>query len=234
MGPGYGMAEGAVGLGPDRPNVAGRDERVRDRDYAVQLFIGTQGGPATPTVDGWLAYVLPVAAGVLHKNSVEATEYKVPILITENKVRDDGEGPGTKRGAPGNRIVYGPIKGEMEVFWVLDGVANPPKGALGAPRGSGPAVERIKPDGEVVDETAAPGYMKLLEGELLAASSSGGAGYGDPLERDPALVLADVRERYLGVERAAEVYGVVLDGDPDRPETLTLNSDATASRRRGD
>ena len=40
--------------------------------------------------------------------------------------------------------------------------------------------------------------------------SSGGGGFGDALERDPALVVADLAEGYVTEAAAAAVYGVVL------------------------
>ena len=39
----------------------------------------------------------------------------------------------------------------------------------------------------------------------------GGGGYGPPWERDPGLVLRDVLEEKLSVERARDVYGVSID-----------------------
>lgn len=39
---------------------------------------------------------------------------------------------------------------------------------------------------------------------------AGGTGYGDPLERDPELVLADVLDRKISPEVAKTNYGVVL------------------------
>jgi len=38
-----------------------------------------------------------------------------------------------------------------------------------------------------------------------------GGGYGDPLERDPQLVLEDVIDGLVSAMAAREVYGVVLD-----------------------
>jgi hypothetical protein len=38
---------------------------------------------------------------------------------------------------------------------------------------------------------------------------SGGGGYGDPLERDIALVLRDLEDELVGVAEARELYGVV-------------------------
>jgi N-methylhydantoinase B len=40
---------------------------------------------------------------------------------------------------------------------------------------------------------------------------AGGGGWGDPLERDPARVLRDVRNELLGEALAREQYGVVID-----------------------
>jgi N-methylhydantoinase B len=233
LGEGYGVAEGPVGLGPDRPNCAGKDRRHGERDYAVQLFIGTQGGPAAPEADGWLAFVLPVAAGVLHKNSVEATEHKLPIVIHENRIRVDGEGPGKTRGAPGNALLYGPLHDRMDVYYVPDGVRNPPRGVLGGDDAVGPGVLVRRTDGEYVDMTDdVAGHIALEPGECLRALSCGGAGYGPAFERDPELVLVDVREGYVTVARAAERYGVAIAGDEALPETLTVDAAATAELRR--
>ena len=41
--------------------------------------------------------------------------------------------------------------------------------------------------------------------------AAGGAGYGDPLLRDPLLVQRDVQDGFVSVEAARRDYGVVLD-----------------------
>jgi N-methylhydantoinase B len=40
---------------------------------------------------------------------------------------------------------------------------------------------------------------------------AGGAGWGDPLERDPGAVLKDVRNELLSPAKAAADYGVIID-----------------------
>lgn len=66
----------------------------------------------------------------------------------------------------------------------------------------------------------------MREGDLYLSPMRGGAGIGDPLERDPVAVAADVRDGYL-IERLADsVYGVELDADG--------GADAAATRRRRD
>jgi len=55
--------------------------------------------------------------------------------------------------------------------------------------------------------------------------TGGGGGWGDPLERDPALVRSDVIEELVSGEAALDQYGVVLRDD------LTLDETATQKER---
>jgi len=48
--------------------------------------------------------------------------------------------------------------------------------------------------------------VELHAGDAVKICMPGGGGYGDPLERDPALVERDVREGYVSEEAAREVY----------------------------
>jgi N-methylhydantoinase B len=50
----------------------------------------------------------------------------------------------------------------------------------------------------------------LEPGDLFVMESSGGGGFGDALERDPALVAADLVAGYVTPEAAEATYGVVL------------------------
>jgi N-methylhydantoinase B len=54
----------------------------------------------------------------------------------------------------------------------------------------------------------------------------GGGGYGDPLERAVEEVADDVRQGYVSIKAAAELYGVVVD-----PDTLVVDRAATERRR---
>jgi N-methylhydantoinase B len=49
--------------------------------------------------------------------------------------------------------------------------------------------------------------------EILYTRAPGGGGWGDPLDRDPHKVQDDVAEGYISMERARQVYGVVIDPD---------------------
>jgi N-methylhydantoinase B len=62
--------------------------------------------------------------------------------------------------------------------------------------------------------------------------TNGAGGWGEAFERDPELVMRDVRDGYVSVEGAARDYGVVVVGDPETdPEGLRVDADATAAVR---
>jgi N-methylhydantoinase B len=72
----------------------------------------------------------------------------------------------------------------------------------------------------------------LPAGSIVRTVSNAAGGWGDPLERDPALVLRDVRDEYVTLAGAARDYGVVVCGDPATdPEGLILDQAATTALR---
>jgi N-methylhydantoinase B/oxoprolinase/acetone carboxylase alpha subunit len=68
--------------------------------------------------------------------------------------------------------------------------------------------------------------VSLHSGDRIELFLTGGGGYGDPLDRDPAKVAADVKNRYVSMDRARRLYGVVMreDLDIDRDATDRLRS----------
>jgi N-methylhydantoinase B len=227
---GLGSAEAGFGAPPYLAVVSG-DDPDRGSNYVTQLLLGTTGGPATAETDGWLSFLGMPAAGLLYRDSVEVDEQKYPMIVTRSSLRPDSEGAGRRRGAPGNLCEYGPRSGTMTVFWALEGVENPPRGVHGGGRPETGSAYVVKSSGSLEEHPEAVGGIELRAGERVGSRSPGGGGYGDPFEREPERVLHDVREGYLSVERASEVYGVAIEGDPERFETLRLDHKATLHLR---
>ena len=74
----------------------------------------------------------------------------------------------------------------------------------------------------------------MKEGETIRVETCGGGGYGPPWERDPALVLRDVREEKLSFERARDVYGACInpaDHSDDTARTTDLRTTLRATLR---
>jgi len=67
---------------------------------------------------------------------------------------------------------------------------------------------------------------QLQTGDVLVKISGGGAGVGNPLERDPEKVLQDVVIEFISLEVAREVYGVVIN-----PTTMEIDWEKTEALR---
>jgi len=63
--------------------------------------------------------------------------------------------------------------------------------------------------------------------DVMVYLCGGGGGYGDPLERDPELVLKDMQQGEVTMEYAKEAYGVVID-----PKRFTIEISDTENLRK--
>jgi N-methylhydantoinase B len=66
----------------------------------------------------------------------------------------------------------------------------------------------------------------LKVGDAYVLRSGGGGGYGFAWERPADSVAEDVRQGYVGIDAAAEHYGVVVD-----PKSFAVDQTATDKRR---
>ena len=230
LGDGFGLAEGALGMGISYAVISGQDARLDGAPYVNQIFSGEHGRPRwarSPTVADLL---LPVAASLMYHDSTEVDEQKYPIRFHSVRLQ---AGPGRARplrGAPAGYSVFGPKHDPMTVIYPLDGSVNPPKGIHGGHPGQAPYAAKIDREGT---ETRLPSVLAetIRPGELIVGSDCGGGGYGSPLERDPDRVRLDVLEKYIQIEKARDIYGVLFTGTIDQ-ESLAVDYEATVSQRR--
>ncbi len=157
---------------------------------------------------------------------IEAVEQLYPVRVEATSLRENSGGPGRWRGGLGlTRAVR--IQAPSTTLSVLaEKAVLPPFGVCGGEPG---ARNRfwVRRDGQGISPSPLPGKVggfPLLPGDLLLMESSGGGGFGDPLERDPALVVADVAEGYVTRDAAEATYGLVWSGD-------AVDAGATARRR---
>jgi len=225
---GYGLAEGACGIGPAFAVVSGTDWRKDDSPYVNQKFLGSQGGPGGPEHDGWVTYGNSVTNGLMFRDSVEIDEQKYPIRIHEIRVRADSEGAGRRRGAPGTRVTFGPKHDRMTAAYVTDGFHHPPRGTQGGGTAAASIAFKVSSKGE--EELDPIAQVVLEPGELLGHLLSGGGGYGDPRAREPERVREDVLARFVSIERARDVYGVAFTGAA-LDDSLAVDEEETARLR---
>jgi N-methylhydantoinase B len=227
-GKGLGVAEGGSGMGVSYAVISGNDWRTGG-PYVNQMFLGNNGGPATGYCDGWVTWTLPVCAGLLYRDSVEIDEQKYPIHVQSLRLEADSGGPGRFRGAPRAHLIYGPKHDAVTVIYSGDGHETPPKGIHGGLPGAKSSTTKIERDGTRT-ELDSVGQVELKAGEWVVGQDCGGGGFGSPLERDVERVYDDVIEKWVSIEQARDVYGVVFTGAIG-DESLALNGEATVVRR---
>ncbi|MDQ2700313.1 MAG: hydantoinase B/oxoprolinase family protein [Actinomycetota bacterium] len=236
LGDGFGLAEGGGALGVGWGVYSGIDNR-KDQAYINQAVIGNNGGPAGPVCDGWVTYAMPDCAKTVYIDSVEIIEQKYPLRFGAVRLLTDSGGAGRYRGGPASEVIYGPADdNEMQVFYAADFADEAPKGVLGGLPGRSAEAAKLDPDGT---ETVLPpmGGADLSPGQSIRGIEAGGGGYGDPLERDPQMVVTDLLEGWVSAEAAETIYGVVTSGrsgdgslTPDLAATADLRTRLRSSR----
>ncbi len=156
---------------------------------------------------------------------IEVTETEQPLQITAYEFIQDAMGPGKWRGGAPFRREYKLLAHEAILQVRSDRHDFRPFGLYGGGPGR-PSMNYLNPD-----RNPAPLPSKLTmnmkQGDLFRHEVAGAGGWGDPLERDPKLVLKDVRNDFVSPRSAREDYGVVLTGDP-----LAVDDAATRETRR--
>jgi N-methylhydantoinase B len=221
---GLGMASTGPECPPAVAGLSGRDPRHGNAPFVDMMILGNSGGAGHPHGDGWMTNGETSDGGSMMRDSTEVLELLRPIRVWTDRIVPDTEGAGRFRGAPSLYVEYGPVDTELEVLYAADGTVNPALGVRGGRSGALCRPAMRKADGEVV-ELEAWARVVLAPGETIISISSGGGGYGPPHERDVERVLHDVRDGWVGVERAREVYGVAISADGE------LDERATAARR---
>jgi N-methylhydantoinase B len=77
--------------------------------------------------------------------------------------------------------------------------------------------------------------VELRRDDVLRIQTAGAGGWGDPLEREPDRVLADVIDEKIDVELARRSYCVVIEpesGAVDEQATAMLRAERRAERNR--
>lgn len=201
--------------------VAGHDPRHDDQFYLM----------IEPTTGGWGGFDGGDGASSLINNvngsfkdlPIEVFESKYPIQILSYGIRQDSGGAGKYRGGNGTFREY-LILADSDLFLWFERSKTTGWGIFGGASGAAPNVTVKRPDEEQLEFLKVNG-IRVCEGTVIHSLTGGGGGYGNPLERAPEAVREDVIDRYVSLDYARSVYGVVLTDD------LEILSDDTRNLR---
>jgi N-methylhydantoinase B len=160
--------------------------------------------------DGWTCIQDPLSN--CRNQPAETLEHAFPMRVRRFALRTGTEGAGEHRGGFG-MVRDIELTGDCVISTCLDRSSIPPFGLFGGDDGSCNKMYVRRKGGTAWEPLASrQSNAPLRAGDVVRIETAIGGGYGDPLERDPALVADDVLNEYLpGAEAASEVYGVVLD-----------------------
>ncbi|MEV7550293.1 hydantoinase B/oxoprolinase family protein [Amycolatopsis sp. NPDC089917] len=195
------------------------------REFMLNVF-QTGGIGARSTKDGLGATGFPSG---LRSTPTEVIETMAPLVQRERVLRTDSGGAGRRRGGLGQRTS---MAARGEISWSVNGnVDRVLRPASGVDSGHDGAVGRFG-----LSEGAdlpSKSRVNLRPDDVVDVVLPGGGGYGDPFDREPEAVLADVVDGYVSVEAARELYGVEVTYHGEPGALVRLPEDYTAITSRG-
>jgi len=162
----------------------------------------------------------------------EFSESRFPFVVERLGLAIDSGGPGRYRGGLGYDKHIRMLR-DAHFMSIADRSILSCWGVRGGKAGR-PFSVTIDPGGPNEREVDALADAEPVKaGEVIRIRTTGGGGWGDPLDRPFDEVLRDVRWRKVSAAGARADYGVVITGDvPDDPTIDVAASDALRAERR--
>ena len=198
-----------------------------ERAY-VTAEIGAGGMGARPSKDG--IDTIQTDTSNAQNIPVEALELEFPIRVNRWSLRQDSGGAGRFRGGLGFEKRFEVLRGTAHVSHRGERHRTAPWGLFGGGPGAQAKSLLIKP-GEEVIQVPSKLEFTMRPGDMLDVWTTGGGGYGDPLDREPERVLDDVLDGKVSSQSAMDDYGVAIDGRTvDQVTTAALRAQLRRAR----
>jgi N-methylhydantoinase B len=198
----------------------------RTSEFFIGSFGPLGGGWGAKMTEDGVSGTVCINDGDTHNSPNEQAEFKFPIVVERYALVPDSGGAGRRRGGLGvERVVR--ARSPMVVNNQIERAHCRPWGLDGGLEATGNAVEmRIDGNWKTDFPNAKVLVAQLKPGDAFKIRSGGGGGHGSALERPTREVANDVRQGYVSVAAAAELYGVVVD-----PGTFEIDVAATEKLR---
>jgi N-methylhydantoinase B len=182
------------------PNIGGVDERTGKPFVMYDLLFGGYGARAGHDGAEALSPVVNCA-----NIPVEVHETVNPVLVRRFELLPDTGGAGRWRGGCGVRKDIELTAERAQMTLLGERHQHYVYGLFGGCPGS-LAETVLDPDGAAL-RLGSKEVRALSRGDVVSFRLNGGGGYGDPRERDPRAIEADVLDGYVTPARARKDYG---------------------------
>ncbi len=175
------------------------------RSYTiVEPQVGGWGGSAGR--DGNSA-IFSAFHGETFNCPAEIAESRYGLFVDRLALDDAPGGEGRHRGGRGICLEYRVRADGTLLTCAYTRNVHPAWGLDGGRDGSPNVIEVVRADGREESHAVVTG-LRLDAGDVIRIRTGHGGGHGDPRERDPEAVRAEVRAGLVSPERARDVYGV--------------------------
>jgi N-methylhydantoinase B len=190
-------------------------------------FAGALG--ARPTKDGIDVVTTDLSNTLLFP--AESFEMGFPFRIDQLRLWQDSGGPGKFRGGLGYHGICRLLEGKATLVVRHDRHDFAPWGLFGGHAAPCCRIVLVRSDG-IREELPSKTIVVMNADDYIEVFTTGGGGYGDPLERDVARVLDDVLDRKVSETAAERDYGVVIRGEKV-DEGATADTRTALAKARG-
>jgi N-methylhydantoinase B len=186
----------------------GMDPEKGDK-YVDIGFMGLKGGSgAMRGTDGYDHIGMIDASGGLLDQDYEMFEQQTPHLLVKHEYLPDSAGAGQWRGGLGVETIFRIGSDDTQLVTFGDGDFEPAFGLFGGGNGTLNFIRLTYPDGREVTPKNKDLVTGVPKGTLYHQQAGGGGGYGDPRQRDRALLREEVRNGVVSLQAARELYGL--------------------------
>jgi N-methylhydantoinase B len=194
-----------------------------------------------PNAGGWGAGVgqdgqrglVSIGDGETFMIPVEVAEMKYGVVVDQYAFNVTGAGAGKWRGGEGIVRDYCLTAETGTVTATCGRHEYPPWGADGGSDGSRNELQLIYADSRPPRSVGMVSRQPIVRGDVVRILTGTGGGWGNPLERDPDRVASDVRNGFVAIEDARNVYGVIVDPVTLRPAGSTEERARAATEEPG-
>lgn len=171
--------------------VRGRTHAGAQGNYGFSMAVTSNGGTgARFDKDGLSATAYP--SGV-KGTPVEIAETQTPLIFWKKELRPGSGGAGRTRGGHGQIIeIESGVEAAFDILAAFDRIDHPPRGRDGGQDGAAGYVG-LKSGRKLKGK----GFQDIPPGERLIVLTPGGAGIGNPAERDPARIAQDIADELV-------------------------------------
>ncbi|UOQ92332.1 hydantoinase B/oxoprolinase family protein [Halobacillus shinanisalinarum] len=174
-----------------------------------------------PSVGGWgaaqgmdgVSGQFCMGNGETYNVPIEIAESRYGVLIENYGLHINSAGAGEYLGGRGVQRSYKVLSSGQKLSTIFGRHSFKPWGMNGGHEGSPNYVTVEKSNKQVDGPYGVTARYELNKGDVVHLITATGGGYGSPLHRNPEQVLKDVRNGYISLKDAEDVYGVKVETD---------------------